>query len=138
MNILYEAHATATGGRSGHVTTADGALDLQLSLPRSLGGSGGEGINPEQLFAAGYAACFENALIHVARNQKITLEGTRVEATVGIGLNDQGGFALEVKLAVTVPELPREQVQALVEQAHAVCPYSSAISGNVDVALELR
>ncbi|NVD34718.1 organic hydroperoxide resistance protein [Marinobacter lutaoensis] len=138
MNIIYEAHASATGGRSGHVTTDDGALDLQLSLPKSLGGSGGAGTNPEQLFAGGYAACFENALIHVARQQKITLEGTRVDATVGIGPNDQGGFALAVKLVVTVPGLPREQAQALVEQAHAVCPYSNAIRGNVDVALELR
>jgi Ohr subfamily peroxiredoxin len=138
MNILYQAHASATGGRSGRVTTDDGALNLQLSLPKSMGGPGGDGTNPEQLFAGGYAACFENALIHVARQQKIRLEGTRVDATVGIGPNDQGGFALAVTLAATVPGVPREQAQALLEQAHAVCPYSNAIRGNVDVQLELR
>jgi Ohr subfamily peroxiredoxin len=138
MNIIYEAHATASGGRSGHVATDDGALNLQLSLPRAMGGSGGAGTNPEQLFACGYAACFENALIHIARQQKIKLEGTRVDASVGIGPNEQGGFALAVRLAVTVPGLPREQAQALVDQAHAVCPYSNAIRGNVDVRLELR
>lgn len=138
MKILYEAHASATGGRSGRVTTDDGTLDLRMTPPRALGGAGGVGNNPEQLFACGYAACFDNALIHVARQQKIELDGTRVDATVGIGPNDQGGFALAVRLAVTVPGLPREQAQALIEQAHAVCPYSNAVRGNVEVALELR
>jgi Ohr subfamily peroxiredoxin len=138
MNLLYEAHASATGGRNGHVTTDDGALDLQLTLPKSLGGAGGPGANPEQLFACGYAACFDNALIHIARQQSIKVEGTRVDATVGIGPNDRGGFALAVRLVVTLPGLPREQAQALIEQAHAVCPYSNAVRGNVEVALELR
>ena len=132
--VLYTANAHTTGGRDGTSRTDDGRLDIKLSSP----GTAGTGTNPEQLFAGGYAACFENALIHIARQQKITLEGTRVDATVGIGPNDQGGFALAVKLVVTLPGLPREQAQALVEQAHAVCPYSNAIRGNVDVALELR
>ena len=138
MKTLYEAHASATGGRDGHVTTNDGTLDLRLSLPKGLGGAGGPGANPEQLFAAGYAACFDNALIHVARQQKIKLEGARVDATVGIGPNDRGGFALAVRLEVTVPGMPREEAQALVAQAHAVCPYSNAVRGNVEVDLILR
>ncbi|MFZ5493532.1 MAG: organic hydroperoxide resistance protein [Pseudomonadota bacterium] len=138
MKTLYEAHASATGGRDGHVTTNDGTLDLRLSLPKGLGGAGGPGANPEQLFAAGYAACFDNALIHVARQQKIKLEGTRVDATVGIGPNDRGGFALAVRLEVTVPGVPRDEAQALIAQAHAVCPYSNAVRGNVDVELILR
>jgi Ohr subfamily peroxiredoxin len=107
-------------------------------MPQSLGGAGGQGTNPEQLFAAGYAACFDSALNHVARQQKRKLEGTRVDATVGIGPNDRGGFALAVRLEVTVPGLPREEAQALVAQAHAVCPYSNAVRGNVDVELILR
>jgi Ohr subfamily peroxiredoxin len=138
MKTLYEAHASATGGRDGRVTTDDGVLDLRLSMPQSLGGAGGQGTNPEQLFAAGYAACFDSALNHVARQQKRKLEGTRVDATVGIGPNDRGGFALAVRLEVTVPGLPREEAQALVAQAHAVCPYSNAVRGNVDVELILR
>lgn len=138
MKTLYEAHASATGGRDGRVTTDDGVLDLRLSMPQSLGGAGGQGTNPEQLFAAGYAACFDSALNHVARQQKRKLEGTRVDAAVGIGPNDRGGFALAVRLEVTVPGLPREEAQALVAQAHAVCPYSNAVRGNVDVELILR
>jgi Ohr subfamily peroxiredoxin len=138
MNLLYETHSSATGGRNGHVSTDDGALDLQLTLPKSLGGAGGPGANLEQLFACGYAACFDNALIHVARQQSIKVEGTRVDATVGIGPNDRGGFALAARLVVTLPGLPRGQAQVLIEQAHAVCPYSNAVRGNVEVALELR
>ncbi len=138
MKVLYEARATATGGRDGRVSTDDGTLDLRMTLPKALGGTGAVGNNPEQLFACGYAACFDNALMHVARQHKIKLDGSRVDATVGIGPNDQGGFALAVRLTVTVPGLPREQAQALLEQAHAVCPYSNAVRGNVEVALELR
>lgn len=137
MKILYEAHGAATGGRNGRAFTDDGKLDLRLAMPRSLGGPGGEGTNPEQLFACGYAACFDSALAHVARQQKLNPGETRVEATVGIGPNDEGGFALAVRLSVTVPGLPRDQAQALIEQAHAVCPYSNAVRGNIDVLLEL-
>lgn len=138
MKTLYEAHASVTGGRNGHVTTDDGALDLRLVLPKALGGAGGPGTNPEQMFAGGYAACFDNALNQVARQQKLKLEGTRVDATVGIGPHDGGGFALAVRLEVTVPGLPRDEAQALIAQAHAVCPYSNAVRGNVEVELVLR
>lgn len=138
MNILYEAHGTAIGGRNGRVTTDDGTLDLRLAMPKDLGGAGGTGTNPEQLFACGYAACFDSALAHVARQQKIELTETRVDVSVGIGSNDKGGFALAIRLSASVPDLPREQAQALLEQAHAVCPYSNAVRGNIDVVLELR
>ncbi|MGA0565564.1 organic hydroperoxide resistance protein [Ancylobacter sp. VNQ12] len=138
MKILYQAHGTATGGRNGRAFTDDGKLDLRLAMPGDLGGPGGEGTNPEQLFACGYAACFDSALAHVARQQKLDPGETRVDAMVGIGPNDKGGFALAVRLSVTVPGLPRDQAQALIEQAHAVCPYSNAVRGNVDVVLELR
>ena len=137
MGILYQAHGTATGGRNGRAFTDDGKLDLRLATPSALGGPGGEGTNPEQLFACGYAACFDSALAHVARQQKVNPGETRVDAMVGIGPNDKGGFALSVRLSVTVPGLPRDEAQALIEQAHAVCPYSNAVSGNVDVVLEL-
>jgi Ohr subfamily peroxiredoxin len=138
MKALYEAHASATAGRNGRVATDDGIIDLQLALPKGLGGAGGAAANPEQLFACGYAACFDSALNFVAMQQKIKLSGTRVDATVGIGPNATGGFGLAVKLAVTIPDLPREQAQALLEKAHATCPYSNAIRGNVNVELELR
>jgi Ohr subfamily peroxiredoxin len=138
MKTLYEARASATGGRSGRVTTDDGALDVSLTMPKALGGAGGPGTNPEQLFACGYAACFDNALIYTARQRKIALTSSRVDATVAIGPNDQGGFALAVKLEISLPDLPREAAQSLIEQAHAVCPYSNAVRGNVDVELILR
>lgn len=137
MKTLYEAHASATGGRNGRVTTDDGIIDLQLALPKGLGGAGGAAANPEQLFACGYAACFDSALNFIAMQQKIKLTGTRVDATVGIGPNDAGGFALAVTLKVAIPDVPRQQAQALLEQAHAVCPYSNAVRGNVNVALVL-
>jgi osmotically inducible protein OsmC len=137
MKALYEAHASVTGGRNGRVTSDDKVLDLELAIPKSLGGAGGAKTNPEQLFAAGYAACFDSALNLVASKQKIRLVGTRIDATVGIGSNDAGGFALQVKLAATIPDIPREQAQALLEQAHQVCPYSNAVRGNVEVTLEL-
>ena len=113
MKILYEAHASATGGRNGRVKTDDGLLDLELTLPKGLGGTGGAKTNPEQLFACGYAACFDSALNFVALQQKITLSGTRVDATVGIGTDDAGAFRLAVKLEVTIPAIPREQAAAL-------------------------
>ena len=137
MQALYEAHASVTGGRNGRVTTDDGVLDLQLVIPKSLGGAGGARTNPEQLFAAGYAACFDSALNLVASKQKIHLTGTRIDATVGIGANGTGGYGLQVKLAATIPGIPREQAQALLEQAHQVCPYSNATRGNIEVTLEL-
>lgn len=137
MKTLYKAHASATGGRNGRVATDDGIIDLQLALPKGLGGAGGAASNPEQLFACGYAACFDSALNFTAMQRKIKLTGTRVDATVGIGPNDAGGFALAVTLKVAIPDIPREQAQALLEQAHAVCPYSNAVRSNVNVALVL-
>lgn len=137
MNTLYQARAAAIGGRNGRVSTDDGIIDLQLAIPKGLGGPGGGAANPEQLFACGYAACFDSALNFVAMQQKIKLTGTRVDATVGIGSNDAGGFQLAVKLEVTIPDLPREQAQAILDRAHQVCPYSNAVRGNIEVALAL-
>jgi len=137
MKILYQAKASATGGRNGHVASSDGVLDLQLAIPKGLGGSGGALTNPEQLFAAGYAACFDSALNFVATQRKISLSGTRVDATVGIGQREAGGFGLAVHLDVAIPGVPREQAQALLEAAHAACPYSNAVRGNVEVDLVL-
>jgi Ohr subfamily peroxiredoxin len=133
--VLYVAEASATGGREGHAASSDGALDVKLSTPRELGGSGGSGTNPEQLFAAGWSACFLGALKFVAGKQKITLPAdTTVAGRVGIG-QIPTGFGIEAQLTVHVPGLPREQVQALVDQAHVVCPYSNATRGNIDVTL---
>jgi lipoyl-dependent peroxiredoxin len=133
--VLDTAHAKATGGRDGRAVSSDNVLDLKLTTPRELGGAGGAGTNPEQLFAAGYSACFIGALRFVAGKQKITLPAdTSIEGAVGIG-QIPTGFGIEVELKVHVPGLPREQVQALVEQAHVVCPYSNATRGNIDVRL---
>lgn len=138
MKTLYQTRATAVGGRNGHVVSEDGVLDLQLAIPKALGGAGGAFSNPEQLFAAGYAACFDSALALVAGQRKIKLTGSRIDATVGIGPNGQGGFALTVKLGVTIEGLPRDEAQALMEATHLVCPYSNALRGNVEVELELQ
>jgi lipoyl-dependent peroxiredoxin len=133
--VLYTARATATGGRDGRAVSSDNVLDIRLSTPRELGGAGGEGTNPEQLFAAGYSACFLGALKYVAGQAKVALPAdTRVEGSVGIG-QIPSGFGIEVELRITVPGLPREQVQALVDKAHTVCPYSNATRGNIDVTL---
>ena len=138
MKTLYQTRASATGGRNGHVVSADGVLDLNLAIPREMGGPGGALSNPEQLFAAGYAACFDSALAFVAAQRKLKLAGTRVDATVGIGQNGAGGFGLAVKLEVTIPDLPREEAESLLAQTHTVCPYSNALRGNVDVELVLN
>jgi lipoyl-dependent peroxiredoxin len=131
--ILYTAQAHVTGGRDGRAVSSDQALAVGLSTPRELGGAGGSGTNPEQLFAAGYSACFLSALKFVAGKNKLALPAAAaVTGTVGIG-PIATGFALAVQLEITLPGLPREQVQQLVEQAHQVCPYSNATRGNVDV-----
>jgi lipoyl-dependent peroxiredoxin len=133
--ILYTAKSTATGGRDGRAISSDQALDVALTTPRELGGPGGNGTNPEQLFAAGYSACFLSALKFVAGKQKLALPAdSSVTGTVGIGPIPTG-FALKVQLEISVPNLPKDQVQKLVEAAHQVCPYSNATRGNVDVAL---
>jgi lipoyl-dependent peroxiredoxin len=133
--ILYTAKATATGGRDGRAVSSDQVLDVALATPRELGGTGGSGTNTEQLFAAGYSACFLSALKFVAGKSKITLPAdSSITGTVGIGPIPTG-FALKVQLEISVPGLPREQVQQLVEAAHQVCPYSNATRGNIDVSL---
>src|SRR5690349_8004899 len=129
MNIVYTAEALATGaGRNGHSRSSDGRLDLDLAVPVEMGGSG-EGTNPEQLFALGYAACFHSALQLVARRAKANVEDSAVGARVGIGPTEGGGFGLEVTLEVSLPHLSTEEAQALTEQAHQVCPYSNATRG---------
>lgn len=137
MNIVYTAEALATGeGRNGHARTSDGRLDLGLAIPKEMGGSG-EGTNPEQLFAAGYAACFHSALQMVARAEKANVADSAVGARVGIGPNGAGGFGLAVTLEVSLPHLPHDQAVELTEKAHQVCPYSNATRGNVEVTLEV-
>lgn len=136
-NILYRAQASATGGREGNAASSDGALTVQLSTPRELGGAGGPGTNPEQLFAAGYSACFLGALKFVAAREKVALpEATSVTGTVGIGAI-ASGFGIEVELRIAIPGLPVDQAQDLVDRAHIVCPYSNATRNNIDVRLSL-
>jgi len=135
MNILYTATVTSTGGRDGGVKSDDGLIDLQLALPKGLGGPGGK-TNPEQLFAAGYAACFHSALKMLAGQQKLSIHDSRVVAEVGIGQKD-GGFSLEVDLHVSLPGVGAETAESLIRAAHAVCPYSNATRNNIPVRLAL-
>ena len=133
--VLYRAHAKATGGRDGNAVSSDGVLDVKLTTPSELGGAGGKGTNPEQLFAAGYSACFIGAMKFVAGQQKITLPAdTAVEGSVGIG-QIPAGFGIEVELKISLPGMPRAEAEALVQKAHTVCPYSNATRGNIDVTL---
>jgi Ohr subfamily peroxiredoxin len=135
--IVYTAHASATGGRDGHARSDDGALDIKLVAPKELGGKGVGGTNPEQLFAAGYSACFIGALGHVARQQKKALpEGTEVSGAVGLG-PILTGFAITVELTVKLPGMDKDAAHKLVEEAHVVCPYSNATRGNIDVQFKL-
>ncbi len=136
MKTLYTAHATAMGGRAGHVETSDGALKLDLAVPAAMGGGGTRGgTNPEELFASGYAACFGGALEFLARQQKIETGEVRINAAVGIGPDGSGAFGLAVTLDVTVPALDQADAEALVHAADQVCPYSNGIRGNVEVTL---
>ncbi len=133
--VLYTAQATATGGREGRAVSSDNVLDVQLSTPRGLGGAGGPGTNPEQLFAAGYSACFLGALKFVAGQAKVALPAeTTVTGRVGIG-QIPTGFGIEAELTISVPGVDRAQVEELVQKAHVVCPYSNATQGNIDVRL---
>jgi Ohr subfamily peroxiredoxin len=135
MDILYTATAHATGdGRNGHATSDDGILDVDLRMPKELGGPGGA-TNPEQLFAAGYAACFHSAMKVVAGRDHVDVTGSEVSASVGLGMTPAGGFALAVELDVSLPALDHDAAQALVEKAHEVCPYSNATRGNIEVTL---
>ena len=134
--VVYRAHATATGGRDGSVKSSDGLLDLKLSVPREMGGAGG-GVNPEQLFAAGYSACFIGAVKFVAGLQKIAMPAdASINATVGIG-KIPAGFGIEVQMAVNLPGMDRAVAQALIDKAHEVCPYSNATRGNIEVSITL-
>ncbi len=139
MQILYTANATANGGRDGRATSDDKVLDVALSTPKQLGGAGGAGTNPEQLFAAGYSACFLSALKLVGGALKTPIPAdTTVSAQVGIGPNGQGGFGLAVSLAVVTPGMDQAQAEAAVAKAHEVCPYSNATRGNIDVKLSVN
>lgn len=131
---LYTARATATGGRAGHAVSDDGILDLDLKPPTEMGGPGGA-TNPEQLFAAGYAACFQSALAVVGRRQQVDTSGSTVEADVTIGTIPGGGYGLAVALRISIPGTDAETTRALAEAAHQVCPYSNATRGNIDVTV---
>ncbi|GAB3029926.1 MULTISPECIES: organic hydroperoxide resistance protein [Oleiagrimonas] len=134
-NVLYRAQATATGGRDGRAVSSDEVLDIRLTTPKSLGGDGAEGTNPEQLFAAGYSACFLGAMKFVAAQDKMRLPAdTAITGHVGIGPIPTG-FGIEVELQIQLPGMERETAEALVQKAHTVCPYSNATRGNIDVTL---
>jgi Ohr subfamily peroxiredoxin len=137
QNIAYTAKATATGGREGSAKSDDGRLNLTLSTPKGLGGDDGQGTNPEQLFAAGYAACFIGALKFVAGQEKITLPSdTYINSEVAIGAVD-GGFGIAVKLAVSLGDMDKSEAKVMVDKAHQVCPYSNATRDNIDVILSI-
>ncbi len=135
--VLYTAHATSTGGREGSSKSDDGALDVKLTTPKELGGNGAAGSNPEQLFAAGYSACFLGAMKHVAAAQKLVLPaGTAIDADVGIG-PIPAGFGIQVAMKISLPGMERAAAEKLVQAAHGVCPYSNATRGNIDVDLQV-
>ena len=134
--VVYQAHASATGGRDGSVKSSDGLLDLKLSVPREMGGAGG-GVNPEQLFAAGYSACFIGAMKFVAGKLKLAMPtDASINATVGIG-QIPAGFGIEVQMLISLPGMERAVAQDLIDKAHQVCPYSNATRGNIEVTLTL-
>jgi Ohr subfamily peroxiredoxin len=135
MKALYTATATAHGGREGHVRSDDGILDLDLRIPKSMGGPGGAATNPEQLFAAGYSACFESALRYVARQQKKPITDAHITARVTLNTTDDQRFVLSVELRGRIEGMPKDEAQALMHAAHQVCPYSNATRGNVDVQI---
>ena len=138
VDVKYSTRATATGGRDGEARTEDGKLTVALSTPKELGGAGGEGANPEQLFAAGYSACVIGALKVAGQQLKVKVPAdTKVTATVGIGPRSEGGFGITADLLVDLPGVERAEAERLVETAHQICPYSNATRGNVDVGLTL-
>ena len=136
VDVLYSARATASGGREGEVVSDDGVIDLTLTMPKELGGPGGDHTNPEQLFAAGYAACFHSALKLVAGGQKVDVEGSSITAQVGLG-KDGEAFGLAVTLTGAFPTLDAAAAEQIMKDAHEVCPYSRATKGNIDVQLEV-
>ncbi|MEU7646189.1 MULTISPECIES: organic hydroperoxide resistance protein [Streptomyces] len=134
IDVKYTAVATAENGRDGRVASDDGKLDVVVNPPKEMGGSGA-GTNPEQLFAAGYSACFQGALGVVARKENADISGSTVTAKVGIGQNESGGFGLEVAITASIPNVDAATARSLVEKAHQVCPYSNATRGNIKVEL---
>ena len=135
MKILYTAEAVVEGGREGHGRTSDGRLNVELSVPQGMGGTDGSGTNPEQLFAVGYAACFQSALLSVAQGRKLDASDSTITARVGIGPTEHRGFGLTIALDLHAPHLARADAEELMARAHERCPYSNAIRGNVDVTL---
>ncbi|EPH3852116.1 organic hydroperoxide resistance protein [Yersinia enterocolitica] len=136
--VVYRAKAKATGGRDGRATSSDGVLDVKLGVPKEMGGAGGAVTNPEQLFAAGYSACFLGALKFVASKEKVKIpDDASIEGTVGIGAIPTG-FGIEVQLDISLPGIERSVAENLVKKAHVVCPYSNATRGNIDVTLNIK
>ena len=137
QKVLYIAEATVEGGREGHGRSSDGRLEVDLSVPQDIGGSGGPGTNPEQLFAVGFAACFQSALLSVADGRKLDASGSKLTSRVSIGPTDHGGFGLAVELDIVMPNLNRHDTEELMIRAHQLCPYSNAVRGNVEVTLSV-
>jgi lipoyl-dependent peroxiredoxin len=138
VNAIYHTTAVATGGRDGHARTLDGALEVKLTVPKEMGGPGGPGNNPEQLFACGYSACFLGAIKAVARNNKQSVPAdATVQATIGFGPRSEGGYGITAALEISLPGVPHDEAVKLVEAAHQVCPYSNATRNNVDVQLKV-
>jgi osmotically inducible protein OsmC len=137
MKILYTTEAVVQGGRAGQGRTSDGRLAVQLSVPKELGGEGGPGTNPEELFAVGYAACFQSGLLAVAQGRKLDASNSTITAQVGIGPTGHGGFGLAVALDLHAPNLSRVDAEDLMRRAHELCPYSNATRGNIDVKLRV-
>jgi lipoyl-dependent peroxiredoxin len=135
VKILYTAEAVVEGGREGHGRTSDGRLDVDLSVPEDMGGGGGPGTNPEQLFAVGYAACFQSALLNVANGRKLDASSSRITSRVGLGPTGHGGLGLAVSLDLHAPQLSPSESADLMARAHELCPYSNATRGNIDVTL---
>lgn len=135
MNILYSIAATATGGRNGQVTSENQVLNLEVRMPKALGGENDNFANPEMLFAAGYSACFDSALNLIIKREKVTTGETTVTAKVSIGSTENGAFGLKAELHANIPGVSLEQAQTLIEKAHEVCPYSNATRGNMEVKL---
>jgi lipoyl-dependent peroxiredoxin len=135
IKTLYTAEATVTGGREGHGRTSDGRLEVDLDVPPEMGGPGGPGTNPEQLFAVGWAACFQSSMLRFASARKLDLTGSRITARIGIGPLETGGFGLAAVLDLDAPRLSRAEAVELMARAHEACPYSRATRGNIDVAL---
>ena len=137
MKKLYTASVTSTGGREGRAVSSDKVLDVKLAMPKELGGASGNATNPEQLFAAGYSSCFENAVRHIARMKQINVTESHVTADIDLSALPSGAFMLGVSLKVSLPGLDRTVAQELVDTAHQVCPYSNATRGNIEVKIEL-